>query len=166
MVGLIVNVVHPDELAVGVQIRLAEGVQVAGNVLGIGIAIADTVKVMRLDLGHERKLRVDLLLRERLDGDDKIARDGDTGLLILDRHGDGDVLCRLAGQRTVDLHARGVVHAGGTMVSASLLVMMTGVYLPSTPKSRVFGKWMSLAAMYLPSRSSRGSPVTASRRPP
>ena len=113
VVGLIVNVVHPDELAVGVQIRLAEGVQVAGNVLGIGVAVADAVKVVRLDLGHERKLRVDLLLRERLDGDDKVARDGDAGLLILDRHGDGDVLGILAGQRTVDLHARGVVHAGG-----------------------------------------------------
>ena len=49
VVGLIVNVVHPDELAVGVQIRLAEGVQVAGDVVGIGVAVADAVKVMRLD---------------------------------------------------------------------------------------------------------------------
>ena len=56
-------VIQPRQAAVLARNGLAEGVQVAGNVLGIGIAIADTVKVMRLDLGHKRELVVDLLLR-------------------------------------------------------------------------------------------------------
>ena len=36
-------VVHPDELAVGIQIRLLEGVQVGENVLCVRVGVADAV---------------------------------------------------------------------------------------------------------------------------
>ena len=108
--GQVRVVIRPDERAVGAAMHLLERVQVGRDVVGVGIRIADAVKVVRLDLGHERELAVDLLLRERLDSDDKVARNGHAAVGIRERHGDGDVLCRLAGQRTVDVHARGVVH--------------------------------------------------------
>ena len=103
-------VIHPDELAVRIQIRLLEGVQVGENVLCVRVGVADAVKVVRLDLGHERELRVDLRLRERLDFDHEITRSSDAAVGIRERHHDGDVLCRLAGQRAVDGRTRGVVH--------------------------------------------------------
>ena len=108
--GQVCMVIHPDELAVRVQIRLLEGVQVGENVLCVRVGVADAVKVVRLDLGHERELRVDLRLRERLDFDHEITQSSDTAVGIRERHRDGDVLCRLAGQRAVDLRTRGVVH--------------------------------------------------------
>ena len=108
--GDILAVVDPDELAVRIQIRLLEGVQVGENVLCVRVGVADAVKVVRLDLGHERELRVDLRLRERLDFDHEITRSSDAAVGIRERHRDGDVLCRLAGQRAVDLRTRGVVH--------------------------------------------------------
>lgn len=67
--GQVCMVIHPDELAVRIQIRLLEGVQVGENVLCVRVGVADAVKVVRLDLGHERELRVDLRLRVRLDFD-------------------------------------------------------------------------------------------------
>ena len=108
--GQVCMVIHPDELAVRIQIRLLEGVQVGENVLCVRVGVADAVKVVRLDLGHERELRVDLRLRERLDFDHEITRSSDAAVGIRERHRDGDVLCRLAGQRAVDLRTRGVVH--------------------------------------------------------
>ena len=103
-------VIHPDELAVRIQIRFLEGVQVGENVLCVRVGVADAVKVVRLDLRHERELRVDLRLRERLDFDHEITRSSDAAVGIRERHRDGDVLCRLAGQRAVDGRTRGVVH--------------------------------------------------------
>ena len=108
--GQVCMVIHPDELAVRIQIRLLEGVQVGENVLCVRVGVADAVKVVRLDLGHERELRVDLRLRERLDFDHEITRSSDAAVGIRERHRDGDILCRLAGQRAVDLRTRGVVH--------------------------------------------------------
>ena len=108
--GDILAVVGPDELAVRIQIRLLEGVQVGENVLCVRVGVADAVKVVRLDLGHERELRVDLRLRERLDFDHEITRSSDAAVGIRERHRDGDVLCRLAGQQAVDGRTRGVVH--------------------------------------------------------
>ena len=108
--GQVCMVIHPDELAVRIQIRLLEGVQVGENVLFVRVGVADAVKVVRLDLGHERELRVDLRLRERLDFDHEITRSSDAAVGIRERHRDGDVLCRLAGQRAVDGRTRGVVH--------------------------------------------------------
>ena len=108
--GQVCMVIHPDELAVRIQIRLLEGVQVGENVLCVRVGVADAVKVVRLDLGHERELRVDLRLCERLDFDHEITRSSDAAVGIRERHHDGDVLCRLAGQRAVDGRTRGVVH--------------------------------------------------------
>ena len=108
--GQVCMVIHPDELAVRIQIRLLEGVQVGEDVLCVRVGVADAVKVVRLDLGHERELRVDLRLRERLDFDHEITRSSDAAVGIRERHRDGDVLCRLAGQRAVDGRTRGVVH--------------------------------------------------------
>ena len=108
--GQVCMVIHPDELAVRIQIRLLEGVQVGENVLCVRVGVADAVKVVRLDLGHERELRVDLRLRERLDFDHEITRSSDAAVGIRERHRDGDVLCHLAGQRAVDGRTRGVVH--------------------------------------------------------
>ena len=108
--GQVCMVIHPDELAVRIQIRLLEGVQIGEDVLCVRVGVADAVKVVRLDLGHERELRVDLRLRERLDFDHEITRSSDAAVGIRERHRDGDVLCRLAGQRAVDGRTRGVVH--------------------------------------------------------
>ena len=103
-------VIHPDEPAGRIQIRLLEGVQVGENVLCVRVGVADAVKVVRLDLGHERELRVDLLLRERLDGDQEAARGRHAAVAVRDRHRDGDILGSLTGQRAVDLRTRGIVH--------------------------------------------------------
>ena len=108
--GQVCMVIHPDELAVGIQIRLPEGVQVGEDVLCVRVAVADAVKVVRLDLGHERELRVDLLLRERLDGDQEAARGRHAAVAVRDRHRDGDILGSLTWQRAVDLRTRGIVH--------------------------------------------------------
>ena len=108
--GQVCMVIHPDELAVRIQIRLPEGVQVGENVLCVCVGVADAVKVVRLDRSHERELRVDLLLRERLDFDHEITRGGDAAVGIRERHRDGDILGSLTGQRAVDLRTRGIVH--------------------------------------------------------
>ena len=65
---------------------------------------------MRPDRSHKRELRVDLLLRERLDGDQEAARGRHAAVAVRDRHRDGDILGSLTGQRAVDLRTRGIVH--------------------------------------------------------
>ena len=93
-------IIDPCQFAVVIQIALLEGAQIGGDVVLIGVGIADAVPVIRLDLRHQRKLRVDLGLRQRLyDHLDLLGRKH--------AHG-GKIVSRLRAVRTVeDLHRQG-----------------------------------------------------------
>ena len=115
----IIAVVDPGQLTVRAQIALLEGVQIGGDVVLIGVSVADAVPVIHLDPFHQRDFRVDLGLRERLYGHlDLLGRKHAHGGKIVSRlravrtvedlHRQGDGLCRLAGQRAVDPNTRTV----------------------------------------------------------
>ena len=117
----VLAVVDPGQFAVVIQIALLEGVQIGGDVVPLDVGIADAVPVIHLDLDpfHQRDFRVDLVLRERLYGHlDLLGRKHAHGGKIVSRlravrtvedlHRQGDGLCRLAGQRTVDPNTRTV----------------------------------------------------------
>ena len=117
----VLAVVDPGQFAVVIQIALLEGVQIGGDVVLIGVSVADAVPVIHLDLDqfHQRDFRDDLVLRERLYGHlDLLGRKHAHGGKIVSRlravrtvedlHRQGDGLCRLAGQRTVDPNTRTV----------------------------------------------------------
>ena len=112
-------IIDPCQFAVVIQIALLEGVQIGGDVVLIGVSVADAVPVSGLDLCHQRDFRVDLGLRQRLyDHLDLLGRKHAHGGKIVSRlravrtvedlHRQGDGLCRLAGQRTVDPNTRAV----------------------------------------------------------
>ena len=115
----VLAVVGPCQAAVRAQIALLKGVQIGGDVVLIGVSVADAVPVIHLDPFHQRDFRVDLGLRERLYGHlDLLGRKHAHGGKIVSRlravrtvedlHRQGDGLCRLAGQRTVDPNTRAV----------------------------------------------------------
>ena len=113
-------VVDPGQFAVVIQIALLEGVQIGGDVVLIGVSVADAVPVSVLDPFHQRDFRVDLGLRQRLYGhldllERKHAAHGGKIVSRLravrtveDLHRQGDGLRALAGQRTVDPNTRAV----------------------------------------------------------
>ena len=112
-------IIDPCQFAVVIQIALLEGVQIGGDVVLIGVSVADAVPVSGLDLCHQRDFRVDLGLRQRLYGHlDLLGRKHAHGGKIVSRlravrtvedlHRQRDGLCRLAGQRTVDPNTRTV----------------------------------------------------------
>ena len=94
--------------------------QIGGDVVLIGVSVADAVPVSVLDPFHQRDFRVDLGLRQRLYGhldllERKHAAHGGKIVSRLravrtveDLHRQGDGLCRLAGQRAVNIHASAV----------------------------------------------------------
>ena len=121
MIFEVLAVVDPGQFAVVIQIALLEGVQIGGDVVLIGVSVADAVPVIHLDLDqfHQRDFRDDLVLRERLYGHlDLLGRKHAHGGKIVSRlravrtvedlHRQGDGLRALAGQRTVDPNTRAV----------------------------------------------------------
>ena len=115
----VLAVIDPCQAAVRAQIALLKGVQIGGDVVLIGVGIADAVPVIHLDPFHQRDFRVDLGLRERLYGHlDLLGRKHAHGGKIVSRlravrtvedlHRQGDGLRALAGQRTVDPNTRAV----------------------------------------------------------
>ena len=112
-------IIDPCQFAVVIQIALLEGVQIGGDVVLIGVSVADALPVSGLDLCHQRDFRVDLGLRQRLYGHlDLLGRKHAHGGKIVSRlravrtvedlHRQGDGLRALAGQRTVDPNTRAV----------------------------------------------------------
>ena len=121
MIFEVLAVIDPCQATVCVQIALLEGVQIGGDVVLIGVSVADAVPVIHLDLDqfHQRDFRVDLGLRQRLYGHlDLLGRKHAHGGKIVSRlravrtvedlHRQGDGLRALAGQRTVDPNTRAV----------------------------------------------------------
>ena len=115
----VLAVIDPCQAAVCVQIALLEGVQIGGDVVLIGVGVADAVPVSVLDPFHQRDFRVDLVLRQRLNRnrDRLFSQNRQPGSILAglravrtveDLHRQGDGLRRLAGQRTVDPNTRAV----------------------------------------------------------
>ena len=110
VVDHVIYMIDPGQLALLVQVRFTEGVEVGGDVVFVRIVGLDAVEVVGFDLFHQGDLFVHFFLSQGGNLDLESTGHRDAAGLVGDGDGHGDHLGRSARHVPIDPDAGGIVH--------------------------------------------------------